>query len=219
MKYKYVLYIFIICIVLLMLYVHTIKNLPSVPIKSAMKQCQTGDLVLFRWFEVSPLHDLISTFTHVGMVVEIDGTKYIIESHLKGDTKHMGVHTGGVHLYDFDKRLSSYEGYKYLVKLKKHPSPNATKRFIANIPKYKQIPFYDDYTGYFKNICLPNRFCKSCVQRRDRQGMFCSEFIGFCLKELQILEQDFDYHCLVPGDIPTLKINGNHVFDKIENIQ
>jgi len=171
---------------------------------------QTGDLVLFRWHTVDILHDIISPFTHVGMVISLNNKKYILETHLKGDTKHMGNEAGGVHLYDLQKRIEMYEGDNFILKIKDNLINDTNSQTLYNnFDLYSKIPFYDNYRGHYKNYCLPKMACDKCFAYYERKGMFCSEFVGFLLQELKILDKKHPIDCLTPSSFLYLNIGNN----------
>jgi hypothetical protein len=97
-----------------------LNALQTYNLQKAYNFAEQGDLILFQWYEINPLQESVSPFTHVGIVIDINKKKYILETHLKGDTKHMGYKDAeGVNIYDFKKRIKMYKGKNYL--LKKNP--------------------------------------------------------------------------------------------------
>lgn len=184
-------------------------------INDAYNLAETGDIIYFRWNTVAFEHEILSPFTHIGIVIiKSDGIKYILETHLAGDTSNIGIFSGGVNIYPLKLRLENYKGHKFISKLSNlfRPNYNDTQNFISKIDYYKKnIPFYDDYKEYFINHCLKNRIFYS--ELKDKNGMFCSEFIGYCLIELNIINKDFNFKCLVPGDFRFIKYNGKLLYD------
>jgi hypothetical protein len=184
---------------------------------------ETGDLVYFRWHEVDFKHEIISPFTHIGMIIEIDNIKYIIETHLEGDTKNIGVYTGGVHVYPLKLRLSKYEGYTFLTKLNVDAKPTHTDiiYFLENINKYKEIPFKNEYKDFYLQQCVKHHVCNDCFEKSEpkQETLMCSEFIGFCLKELKIVPPDFNYVCLTPNDFKFIKKNNKQIYNDIIKVK
>lgn len=189
--------------------VYKIKNkAQEVRLDQVYNESKTGDIIYFRWHTVDAQHDLVSKFTHVGLIVEKDNEKFILETHKKGDTVHMGVESGGVHMYPMKKRIEMYEGLNFFAKNKRSPTlPN-------KLEEYMKIPFYDDYTGHFTRTCLIKSLCEKCIDDdRKKKGMFCSEFVGYLLKEMGMLEQTRDLYCLSPESFETLKdANGEFIY-------
>lgn len=216
----YVLIIILAILIVLIMYIITKKiDLDKINVIKNVKDVnlQTGDLVLFRWHTVDILHDILSPFTHVGMVISLNNKKYILETHLKGDTKHMGHETGGVHLYELQKRIDMYEGDNFILKIKDNLiNDDNFQTLYNNFSLYSKIPFHDNYTGHFKNYCLPKMACDKCFAYYKRKGMFCSEFIGFLLQELKILDKKHPIDCLTPSSFLYLDI-GNDT-NNINNI-
>lgn len=194
----------------------------------AYDSVETGDLICFRWKEVALEHEFISPFTHIGMVIVKTNPitnkleKYIIETHLAGDTSDIGIYKGGINIYPLKLRINKYDGNIFLAKLDKSNRPRIenVNYFLSNTNKYKEsLPFHDDYKGYFKNNCLKKRIstklnCPKCFDIEEKNGLFCSEFVGFCLKELGILDSDFEHNCLVPGDFRFIKDSNNNILYK-----
>lgn len=183
-------YFIIIFIILLIIYIYP-KNIEKYK-EIDTSYINDGDLILFRWNKVGILHEIISSFTHVGIVIN----NHILETHLKGDTES---YRGGVHLYDLKDRIKNYRGSNYVLKIKTPLTNIQTKYILNNLEEYKKIPFYDKYENHFKEVCIPKMICKNCFKENtEKPGMFCSEFVGFILKELGILHKDFNIQCLTP---------------------
>lgn len=179
---------------------------------------ENGDLIYFRWKEVSFFHEIISPFTHIGIIIINPETKekLIVESHLAGDTKHLGNDKGGIHTYPLKLRLSTYDGYTFLSKLKTPPTDTDTSIFWKNIETFKSdIPFNNKYEEYFKKTCLKKRLCKGCFDTENKKDMFCSEFVGFALKQLNVLPKDFNHECLAPGDFRYINYNKEKLYGDI----
>ena len=179
---------------------------------------ETGDLIYFRWNEVALGNEMISPFTHIGMIIEINNKKYIIETHAKGDTKNMGVDTGGVHIYPLKMRLNYYEGNTFLVKIKNEykPTYDNIKYFIEDINDLKAIPFKENYKDFFYKKCIKRRVCDNCFGNEDiTDTLMCSEFVGICLKKLKIVDDTFEYMCLAPYDFQFIKKNNSYIYENI----
>jgi hypothetical protein len=181
----------------------------------------TGDLIYFRWHEVDFKHEVISPFTHVSVVLVHPGTgkKYSLETHLAGDGVDLGVYKGGINIYPLKDRLHKYEGHTFLSKVKYVENMENIKNinvndFLSKLDSYtEQIPFHNDYKGYFMKNCLKKRVCKDCFTIEEKDGLFCSEFVGFCLKEFGLVPKEFDYNCLAPGDFRYVKnSNGEKIY-------
>ncbi len=179
---------------------------------------KTGDILLFRWNKVDLVHNFISFFTHVGIVVEIDDKKYILETHLKGDTRHMGNPNGGVHLYDFKDRVNMYNGHNFLLPLKtKFKSRVHNKIIKDNISRYLKLPFFENYKKYYINQCLPRKFCKTCFSQPspDTNYIYCSQFVGMILKDLDLINKNTDINCISPYDFIFIKNKKEEIYQDI----
>jgi len=216
LKFLFILFVFELFLFLLLLLlinklnnINSLKNSNTLSIESLYNNCKTGDIIFFRYKSVLLFDKLFSTYSHVGMVIEIDNEKYIIEIHEKGDAKNMGIETGGVHLHDLIDRINTYEGNTYYSKLKYDIDKDIINKFINNIDEYKKIEFESSYKFYILNNCLLDRIYNKCI-RKNTNKKFCSEFVMFCLYELRIVENDCS-HCVFPDDFIHLMSENNVV--------
>lgn len=193
-NFLYLVIIIVCTLILIYIYPNQIENLNYTNIDNI----NNGDLILFRWNKVGLLHEIISSFTHVGIVID----NQILETHLKGDTES---YRGGVHLYNLKDRINKYLGTNYILKIKTPLTNEQVHKILNKLEEYKKIPFHDEYESHFKQVCVPKMVCKNCFNDTERKGMFCSEFVGFILKELSILPKDYNIHCLTPGSFVNMK--------------
>lgn len=186
-----------------------------ISLNDAYNDIKTGDVLYFithKYYNI-PIF-LKPIIAHLGMIIEINKEKYVIELHAEGDIKNIGVNkNGGVNIYPFKQRVKSYTiGNVYLAKLsnEKKPSTKSINQFINNIEYYrKNIPFNKNYKKYgFKN-CLLHRVCKNCFTLEKTPSMFCSEFVAFCLKELNIIDS---YKCTLPDEFIFLKDSSKNIY-------
>lgn len=212
-------YFVMLCCIACAFYVHAriawVGRLPCMPLKTVYTSLRTGDLVLFRYNEASLAHDLVSPFTHVGMVVDFDGKKCIIESHNRGDAKALGVLDGGVHVYDLKDRVRTYEGCTFVLRMRHglHVDPGAEKYMKSKIPEeYAAIPYYESYASHIGMYCLPKALCDTCFDKPVRRGMFCSEFVGLLLGDLGVLPPGRDVDCLTPTSFVNIRVGGVRVY-------
>ena len=177
-----------------------------------MKKCiKMGDVILFRSTDVTFMHDYLTPFTHVGIIVEIGGEKKILEIHSEGDVKHMGLECKNVVVYDFETRVLYYDGEIYCLKLRERLSDETKEDFIVNkLPGLRKKKFYKDYINYTRNNCV--------MRNRNTKGrgkMFCSEFIGHCLQQLGVISGLYNISCLFPGDFRSLKRGSEGIFCEV----
>lgn len=211
----YWIFFILLCIYILVRPKLKFKNTTTSEIYTLAK---TGDLLLFRWHSVDLFHNIISFFTHVGIVVEIDNRKYILETHLKGDTKHMGNSNGGAHLYDFKDRINMYNGHNFLLPLEEKFRKSFHAEIIKNnLNKYLKLPFFDNYKKYYIQQCLPRKLCKTCFSKPppDTTQTYCSQFVGMILKDLAILDKNTDVNCISPYDLIFIKNKKEKVFQDV----
>ena len=186
----------------------------KININDACTLVKTGDMVLFRWHKVKIYNEFISTFTHVGLVIIVPDLNipYIIESHAHGDTENMGIMTGGVNIYPFDLRIKKYKGMCFLKQIKTIIPDDDLNLFLTKITNYKKIPFNEKYKSYFIRKCLPYLYHINNLNKTSYQ-MYCTEFIGFCLKNLKLVDENYIFTCNTPDTIQYVKKNNNFIYD------
>jgi len=123
MIYKIIFFILIIIFIILIIMkknIHdnlnkTVKKIMSIHLNNIYKYVNTGDIILFRSYKIDIIHDIISPFTHIGLIIVQNNNYYILETHKKGDTKYMGFDTEGPNLYALYERLSKYKGELFIL--------------------------------------------------------------------------------------------------------
>ena len=178
------------------------------------KTCNTGDIIYFRWPYPDIGFRLFSKFSHVGMVYKIKNKVYILETHPEGDASELGVDESGVHLYDLNERIEKYEGTCYLSKLNIQDVINITTNSIhqfveKRMDKYKRIPFDENFRYNYVMAYLHNLIGKT----RKNEKMYCSTFIGFILKDLELLDNKCNIEIFSPSSFLHLKKNGEFLYD------
>jgi hypothetical protein len=176
----------------------------------------TGDLIYFKYTNAEWYYELVTPFTHIGMVVKINNELYILESHVRGATEIIGMDTEGVNLYPLKLRIQTYKGHVFASKLNSEfmPDNKRIEYFMSRIDYYKSIPFKNDSKQFFIKNCITNKYSAS----NPTGSLMCSEFIGLCLKDLGILDPTFNYICVLPGDFQYLKKNNKRIFEKYVKI-
>jgi hypothetical protein len=183
-------------------------NTKALSLDEIYELADTGDIIYYRWKYIWFGQDLITPFTHTGLVVAHPMTKqkFVIETHLAGDTKNIGIYTGGINVYPLKLRLSTYSGTTFLTKLKNKPNNDDVLSFLTKLTEYKErIPFYEKYVQYFVRNCLTKRLFNHKTDFEAKEGMFCSEFVGFSLKELKVIPKSVEHSCLTPDDFRYIK--------------
>lgn len=212
-------WVFFIIVVLILYVLSQPKlNFRNINVSDLYSKATTGDLLLFRWHSVNLIQNFVSFFTHVGIVVEIENKKYILETHLKGDTAHMGVTDGGVHLYDLKERINMYNGYNFLLQLKeKYRNKNYEQIIKKNLNNYLKLPFFDNYKSYYMRQCFPRKICNTCFSQAppDTEMNYCSQFVGIVLKDLGVLDKNTNVNCISPYDFIFIKNNGDKLYEDV----
>jgi hypothetical protein len=195
---KYILIIIIIILIIIKIYnFYIINTNNNININQINKYIKTGDIILFKYNKINLIHEIVSPFSHVGIVVIINNKSYILETHEKGHTLYMGFNNDGVNLYNLYDRLYKYKGTTYLLKMKKPFSIENINNLINNIPNYLKIPYINNYKKYYFNNCIINKQ-NNYSYTGTNEGMICSEFIAYVLQD--ILNYKINYKCVSPVD-------------------
>lgn len=229
--YKLLLLLFIILSLYYYLTYKKILHSSDISIDDVYNYATTGDIVYFIPHKVFPIISYVKPIlSHMGMIIVIDNKKYILEIHAKGDNEKLGVNkNGGINFYPLKWRIQKYNrGDIYLSKLNysKIPSQENIEKFIANIEHYQnKISYNENYKLYTVKNCILHRLCKNCFTLEKTTSMFCTEFIGFCLKELGIIK-DYEelnnkynvYKCILPDEFMFLKQENDYLYNKFYRI-
>jgi hypothetical protein len=189
---------------------------PHVSFERVLSHCLTGDIILFRYHTTNTAHTLVTPFSHIALVLRVDGVPFLLESHQKGDTKHMNVTTGGVHVYSMEGRISMYQGdvfYMPLSRQFRNPKQCAKRAntILNRIKDYYEIPFVENYISYFvKNLVKP--------PDPKMNGMFCSEFLCSVFKDMKFVPQRIDCRFLTPESFIYIKHNNVPVYEDVTKI-
>jgi hypothetical protein len=166
--------------------------------------CKTGDIICFRACNVSILYDIFSPFTHIGMILEKNGKKYILEID-DNDEKYTN-NLSGVELNTLDSRIKMYKGTLFLCQLEKVVSQKNIKFFHSKLSTLTQDMKYNKhYRKHLMSNCFKKLFFSFDNEITDFKNMFCSEFVAYMLQELKILDKTHDITCTLPGDFRRLK--------------
>jgi len=210
--------ILFLLLIIKMYNIYTLKRLNTINVNKLYNECKTGDVIYFRWGTVNVLHELFCKYTHMGMVLEIDDDKYIIENHPKGFAKEIDIDNEGVQIYKLIDRIKIYDGNMYYSKLMTKIDPDKLNMFYNNIEKYKNIKFTELFGKYILNECVLNKIYKNECKYSDENYKLCSEFVLFCLYELDIVKHNCN--CVFPSDFIDLTKDDKKIFsipEKIDN--
>lgn len=168
---------------------------------------KTGDLILFRskrWVRY------LTYFTHVGMIVDFHGKKYILDLNQK-NLDNYGVNSG-VKMYDLYDRIRKFNGEIYILEMH-HSMMNETRKekFFRNLNKYFKIKF--DSNVYMNILKMKLGFK---LNSNNRDGLYCSEFIGYILQDLEILNKNVDISMILPKTFMKLRTDdGVYIYNNI----
>lgn len=193
-----------------------VQGLPS----DGVDSLRTGDVILFRWRGISGAHELVSAFSHVGLVVvPRDGTRWVVEIHKDGDARAMGVEGGGVRAYPLRQRVATYPGTAYALKLDRARFDVDAAAILGALPELVSTPYDTAHKTHLGEHCVPKAVCPSCFgPSPKRDGMFCSEFVGVLLQRAGVLPSDTDTGCLTPESFVHVRVNGRRAFPALTRL-
>ena len=219
LNYQELLIVIIITSVLLYLITNYIQielnHLNKTSLDSILQTCKTGDLIITRWNYIDIAYRIFCKYCHVGVIYKNSKGTFLIETH----PEESDTQLSGVNMYLLKDRIENYDGTCYFLKLNqsnKNKIQNYTDIITKNLKLYKSIPFSNDFRieflkGWFYNkLNLQNKYNKS-----DR-SMYCSELIGFILKDIGILNNNFIF--LSPDSFENLTIKGKYIYDNSREI-
>ena len=212
---------YFICVCFILLIILLLKNIyysfimykyKYININNCLNIIDTGDLVLFKCdieTNEDKLIQLNSYFSHCGMVVVIDGKKYILEMLRQGNHDNLNKYISDVNLFDFKKRVKKYKGKVYLVKCITQNSINYKNKIIENINKYINYKYDMDFIiNHIKSKLNLNN-------NTNNTDMFCSEFHYHILSESGLVKPIKNKKIMTPLDIFNLSIYNKEYFYKI----
>lgn len=171
---------------------------------------RTGDVVLFRWDGTDFVHDLVSTFSHVGIVVVRGSEPWILETHKDGDGLRPG---GGVRAYPLKPRVRTYPGAAWVLKLDRTRWDILPKDLESAMPEFFHKPYDTEH-----KTRLATCFADSVLGLPGGHGsakMFCSEFVGELLRRVGVLPREYDTACLTPESFVYLTADARRVFPEM----
>jgi hypothetical protein len=208
-------------------------TLPQKSIQEICHNAKTGDIILFKIYNIPNFYHHLLTYTHVGIIIvhPLTKEKYIIESHQTSPKTELSLYqtssylTDGVHIYNLYNRLNHKPEYEYRLfhlqlKNKYIPDDEKIVKFINNLPAYmKKIPYHYDYERYIWNNCTANKICPRCIGFETKSQLFCSEFVAYVLKLLGILNNDFEHTCILPGDFRIIRNHRETLYENMTMIK
>ncbi|NDC95545.1 hypothetical protein EB077_09600 [bacterium] len=181
-------------------------------IADVLSNCDTGDLIVFRWYKQDAGHRLFSKYSHVGLVVKVDNHVKVLELHPEGEYKD---YPSGVYLHNLRERVTTYPGPCYFAKLQVNKE-HLQSVLQNNLHTYRQIKFNDNFRNTFVLNTLKKLIGKSITL--DQNTMFCSQFIGKILLDSGFINCNIAE--LSPESITQLKYNDSntYLFGKLYSI-
>ena len=190
------------CVCIVLLAGFHIRQTQEMEMGQAVREVQTGDVVLFRNARASLLERAVSPFSHVGIIVCMPGKT--IAPHILEIQDSSQTEKGGVTLRPFQQRVSAFTlvekgevSLSFLVGDRPPPDPTP---LLKTMPALMNIQYTFEGTGRHYAKCGLGRARTGTDPAR---GMYCVEFAAYCLRILGVVRADGGIRCLWGlGDLP-----------------
>lgn len=185
-----------------------------VDLQSALDSSHTGDFVFFRSYVSSDICDYIifrvvssiinvPFFSHVGMIVKINGVAYLLET--SSDINHC-IHAnkmkGGVKLIKAYDKINNAHGIAYLSRNNLH-NYIRDEDIIPFMDKYGHLSFLDNYVMCVTIICMFLHFAN--VFKNEQTFMRINE-----LNNPEVYACDFK-------NIENIQLTNKYYYDNLQN--
>lgn len=199
----------IIIVVMILLYIkYEMSGMKKCKLDKIIKKCKTGDIILFRWHFMDIIFRMASKYSHIGMIYKENDNVYIIEMHPEEGKK---IIRNGVNRYNLKKRLKEYNGTCYYLQLVKNIKVD-NQKLKKRLKDYKKISFDENFRYSYGKSWLYNKLSWKLSKKKKKKTMYCSEFVGYILKDLKILSKDYNISLLTPSSFENIIKNGKKLY-------
>lgn len=160
-------------------------GLETIDIDEYARHARTGDLVFFRANTIDLVHDLVSSFTHVGLVLVEPGRAPLLAEIHKDEDIHGTWQPSGVYLNDLTWRVTQCDSRVFVV-------PRTTPIDAAEVRSAVTSLVDAPYPRALRRHVAA---CVMCPMYAPRDGrVMCSEFVMRVLGEPR-------WRCKTPADV------------------
>jgi hypothetical protein len=168
------------------------KRYPKVKITEYKHNLKNGDIILFINRVHLPTTSLFvnTLFSHVGMVVKIDGILMLSESTFGNYIDEEGISYDfepGSQLTNLHTRLNEYPGQSFVMSLRDELTEEQTAKLYVNI--YKKTAYPDSFGEIIKHLFNSNQAEKS---------RHCMQHVIWLLDQMDMISTDCDCDSTLP---------------------
>lgn len=193
-------------------------------LSNVKKNIKSGDIILFSYLNSEFGTRIIGhrAFTHLGIVVEINNKFYIFElllnDYIKKNQKHKNIL-----LSELDDRITNYNGYVYLMSLKKELTDKQKIILINYINQHKNIKYSNSIKSIINLLLNKDIFdvhiCNKIItDLLDDLNIYdkkiSTELYNYTTNVLKLIDEDIYYN---PIHIIPDKLIYNNIIDANNN--
>lgn len=196
------------------------SNLQKLVLPDDLDQVKSGDIFLTRYIYTSiPNIAILSTFfSHVGIVVELNGIKYVLE--ITGPTDDLNADTkkGRTTVIPLMSRIAIYNGDSYIMSLQDELSSKqlAKLQYHAKLVQDNKTDFEyeENIFRLLSRIVFPFRFSYT--------NLVCTEYLSHILKSIELtdyLEMSKIHHTGTKiMNLPNIQLTGGNRYTTIKQL-
>lgn len=196
------------------------SNLQKLVLPDDLDQVKSGDIFLTRYIYTSiPNMAILSTFfSHVGIVVELNGIKYVLE--ITGPTDDLNADTkkGRTTVIPLMSRIAIYNGDSYIMSLQDELSSKqlAKLQYHAKLVQDNKTDFEyeENIFRLLSRIVFPFRF--------TYKHLICTEYLSHILKSIELtdyLEMSKIHHTGTKiMNLPNIQLTGGNRYTTIKQL-
>ena len=189
------------------------SNLQKLVLPDDLDQVKSGDIFLTRYIYTSiPNMAILSTFfSHVGIVVELNGIKYVLEITGPADDLNADTKKGRTTVIPLMSRIAIYNGDSYIMSLQDELSSKqlAKLQYHAKLVQDNKTDF-----EYEENIFRLFRF--------TYKHLICTEYLSHILKSIELtdyLEMSKIHHTGTKiMNLPNIQLTGGNRYTTIKQL-
>ena len=155
---------------------------PEISANEARTLVKSGDLVLFRTYHGNVFAGLYGYFSHVGVVVVMDGEPYILEGSGMSWNTLKPFHHDGIWLTKFFPRSIKYKGAVFVKRLNQPLSLQQEASLVEFARSAKKQVRFDGSPGYMVRRMLGKR-------PNIVEGANCSDLVLYALIRAGLMEE------------------------------
>lgn len=186
---------------------------PKIKLSDIRNTLKSGDIILYTALGHNIFNSMStgSTYSHVGIVIELNGSLYTLEIYNHGDLYYKNKHLFGVQLVPLEERLQTYTGTICIMQLNKS---------LTNEHYNSLINFSKKYYNYDTNII--NIWLRLLFHHSIFENKICMEHLAMAMSEAGITNQIYECFSLnIPNELdklPYKKLESGYMYSEPQQI-